>query len=244
MQRIIDTLDKNLLVYNGSDGSGFGYQFIYRMPNNLLFSVVCNSYLSDDGMIAIMNVANGGDGIPHPHLKNKLGKQVEFIELQCDSIHFSCLDFYDNERIKEFFDYLSKIDIKHFHVSNSFQERHKRFYGQRAIREMFKNLPVHGQPCASEIDCIYSIRYLEDLHGYIPVAYAYDWEKNEKGRKVKVKTYLVLEKDGKLYVDPFANGYGVHPIPITDMVYPSEIFDFIFHNVEPAWKAKKETLRK
>ena len=83
--------------------------------------------------------------------------------------------------------------------------------------------------------CCYSIRSIEDLHGFTPIAC---W--SESSEKC-CKQWMVCVKDGKFYIDKLfgtdgARDYGLAPVPIDSINYPPHIFDWIFKTIIPNQK--------
>jgi hypothetical protein len=76
----------------------------------------------------------------------------------------------------------------------------------------------------------YSVRNLEDMHGFTPVAC---WSELDGC----CKQWLLCEKDGEFYVDYLSGndmnrGYGLKPMKVTEQAYPPHVFDWVFNELK------------
>jgi hypothetical protein len=110
----------------------------------------------------------------------------------------------------------------------------ERAKGQEVVREVLKNIRRDGPYWLGGykdwlIAC-FSIRNMDDLHGFTPLAC---WSELSGGM---CKQWFVFKKDGQAYVDYFAGnvgnrGYGVKPVLATELTYPPHVFDWLFKDV-------------
>lgn len=105
-----------------------------------------------------------------------------------------------------------------------------RAQGQARVREVLKPIRRDGPYWLGGYEnwlvCCFSLRDLDDLHGFTPFAC---W--SECGSK-ELKQWMVCMKDGRVYVDRLFGSdrrttYGLEPKPFEEMTYPPHIFDWI-----------------
>lgn len=119
-----------------------------------------------------------------------------------------------------------------FEYSNGIES--ERAKGQRLVREILKNIRRDGPYWLGGyndwlVSC-YSLRNPEDLKGYTPIACWSELSNN------MCKQWLVLLKDNDVFIDYLpgnagGRGYGIKPIKVDTITYPSHIFDWIFKDV-------------
>lgn len=218
-------------LYDGCDGSGCGRQKVFRIFGNIALSVVYN-YNSDKGDIAIVELTSNKQGIPHPHWPG-----VEFRRLRHKTIHTDHCYGYTADAIIRIKDELSSAKPEDFEIAGEYAEYYKRYWGGKDIDKIFQSVKIYGKPCVSPVSSIYSIRYEEDLCGFMPIACIFTREKH------MVETWLILaDSNKKLFVDHIpagsgVRGYGIqNAVPIEDMLYPEHVFDIIFHDIANTMK--------
>ena len=115
----------------------------------------------------------------------------------------------------------------------------ERAKGQADAHEVLKNIRRDGPYWLDGyhdwlVSC-FSLRNLSDLQGFTPIAC---WSELD----VVCKQWMVCVKDGRFFVDYLpgdasGRGYGLKPVSAEEQNYPPHVFDWIFKDVIPKYKA-------
>jgi hypothetical protein len=113
-----------------------------------------------------------------------------------------------------------------------------RALGQERVREVLKDIRRDGPYWLTGyhdwlVSC-FSLRDLDDLHGFTPIACWSELDGN------KCKQWMVCVKDDKFYVDQLhgmdaSRGYGLKPQLAESLTLPPHVFDWVFKDVIPKY---------
>lgn len=116
-----------------------------------------------------------------------------------------------------------------------------RAQGQERVREVLKPIRRDGPYWLGGyndwlVSC-FSLRDLDDLHGFTPIACWSELSDNQ------CKQWMVCVRNNNYYVDAHfgsdsGRGYGLKPTPADEQIYPPHVYDWIFKTVIPEYQSK------
>jgi len=115
--------------------------------------------------------------------------------------------------------------------------------GQNQVREVLKGIRRDGPYWLGGYNdwlvCCFSLRNLDDLHGFMPIAC---WSELDSRQ---CKQWMVFTKNERFYIDQLfggdsGRGYGVKPVMADSVLLPTHIFDWVFKDVIPKHKMSRD----